>query len=495
MSTLTMLITIALLLVLVIAAVHLCQRSDPVLRIFPILGAARTVLIALGPKLRQYLVANDSEERPFSRLDREDVEMMSTGKISQIAFGSRTDLVAHGHEPLLKYRTFPRLPVEGTPEAETNSAGQGSLKTMGAARQRRYQYRPASIVNISGMSFGALSGPAVETLNLAAGIAGCFQNSGEGGISDHHLHGGDLVFQIGSGYFGCRDHAGSFSISELKERLAQGPIKALEIKISQGAKPGLGGFLPGEKVTAEIARYRGITQGMDCASPPRHAEFWDADSLLDWVEYLADETGLPVGIKSAVGDTEFWSDLATLMARDSRGVDYIAIDGSEGGTGAAPSVFAESVGYPFRQAFPLVHREFRSRGIDGDVVFIGAGRLGLAANAARAFAYGADLVNVGRTAMLSMGCIQALKCHTGHCPSGVATQRPWLTRGIVPEAAALKVSNYLISLRKELFAVAEACGVPHPGLLTPADLTHVDGTPVDLRSTLPVPLTSVDMSA
>jgi len=246
---------------------------------------------------------------------------------------------------------------------------------VGGTRGRAAAFRPASVVNISAMSFGSLSGAAVEALNRGAALAGCLHNTGEGGLSPYHRKGGELVFQIGTAYFGCRDEAGRFSLPRLKDLVASAPVRALEIKLSQGAKPGLGGVLPGAKVSAEIAGTRGVPQGRDCVSPSRHAEFSDTDSLLDWVELLAAETGLPVGIKSAVGDPGFWVELTDLMSRTGRGVDFVTIDGGEGGTGAAPLIFTDSVSLPFQLGFARVYKTFAERGLHERVVFIGAGKL------------------------------------------------------------------------------------------------------------------------
>ncbi|GAB3840207.1 hypothetical protein GCM10029963_08430 [Micromonospora andamanensis] len=304
-----------------------------------------------------------------------------------------------------------------------------SAKVLGAARGRAHAFRPESVVTISGMSFGSLSGPAVEALNRGAAIAGCLHNTGEGGLSPYHRHGGELILQLGTAYFGCRDDRGRFDLARLKDVVAGAPVRALEIKLSQGAKPSLGGLLPAAKVSAEIAATRGIPIGRDCVSPSRHAEFSDCDSLLDWVELLAAETGLPVGIKSAVGDLDFWTELADLMRDTDRGVDFVTVDGGEGGTGAAPLIFTDSVSLPFQQGFARIYPIFAERDLHEQVVFIGSGKLGLPDNAVVAFALGCDMVAVGREAMLAIGCIQAQKCHTDTCPTGVATQNAWLTRG------------------------------------------------------------------
>src|SRR5690606_17679569 len=278
-----------------------------------------------------------------------------------------------------------------------------AAKVLGKARARRHAFRPGSVVNISAMSFGSLSSVAVEALNRGAAAAGVLQNTGEGALSPYHRNGGDLIFQIGTSYFGCRDGEGHFDLERLKALVSSAPVRALEIKLSQGAKPGLGGMLPGAKVTPEIAEIRGIPVGEDCASPSRHEVFDDVDSMLDFVELLAQETGLRVGIKSAVADLSFWDELVEEMALGERCVDLGTVDGGEGGTGAAPLVFADSVAYPFRIAFAEVYKRFAAAGLTDDVTFIGAGKLGMPENAVVAFALGVDLVNVGREAMLSIG--------------------------------------------------------------------------------------------
>ncbi|WP_446667389.1 glutamate synthase-related protein [Janibacter limosus] len=320
------------------------------------------------------------------------------------------------------------------------------------------------------MSFGSLSGNAVHALNEGARLAGCMQLTGEGSLSPYHRQGGDLIFQIGTAYFGCRDDEGRFDPAKLKAVVESAPVKAIEIKLSRGAKPGLGGMLPAAKISPEIAETRGILQGEDCASPSRHTEFDDVDSMLDFVERLADETGLPIGIKSAVGDPGFWEELADAMADGSRGVDFIAIDGGEGGTGAAPLVFSDAVALPFRPAFTRVYAIFARAGLTDRVVWVGSGKLGLPENALIAFAMGVDMVHVAREAMLAIGCIRAQKCHTDHCPTGIATQNQWLARGPDPTLKAQRVNNYIRTLRRDLLKVSEACGVWHPGLLTVDDV-------------------------
>jgi glutamate synthase domain-containing protein 2 len=323
------------------------------------------------------------------------------------------------------------------------------------------------VVNISGMSYGSLSPVAVEALNRGAALAPCLHNTGEGGLAPAHKHGGELVFQIGTGYFGCRDEAGRFSLERLQERIAEAPVRAIEIKLSQGAKPGLGGMLPGCKVTPEIAAIRGVPEGRDCVSPARHTAFANVDEMIEFVERIADATGLPVGIKSAVGRMEFWEELAERMAATGGGPDHIQIDGAEGGTGAAPLTFSDHVALPFKLGFARAYGTFASAGVADDVVWIGAGRCGLPDTALFAFALGADLVSVGREAMLAIGCIQAQRCHTGQCPTGVATQNRWLMRGLDPDVKHARAANYIRALRGELLALSRSCGVVHPALMTP----------------------------
>jgi glutamate synthase domain-containing protein 2 len=326
------------------------------------------------------------------------------------------------------------------------------------------------------MSFGALSGRAIEALNQGSKIANCLHNTGEGGISSHHLHGGDLVWQIGTGYFGCRDADGQFNMQRLKDRVAQYPqVRAIEIKLSQGAKPGMGGLLPSAKITPEVAEMRGVALGRDCASPAAHSAFSDVDSLLDLVESIAAETGLPVGIKSAVGESAFWHELARRMAASERGVDFITIDGGEGGTGAGPLVFNDHVSLPFKVGFARVYRIFVEHQMHERVVFIGSGKLGFPETALFAFSLGVDMIAVGREAMLAIGCIQAQKCHTNHCPTGVATQSWWLSRGLDPELKSARLANYVVTMRKELTALSNACGRLHPALVTSDQLELLDG--------------------
>ncbi len=456
-----------------VTAYDLIQRRHAVLRNFPIIGHLRYALEMFGPELRQYIVTNNNDERPFSRDQRRWVYASAKAEPSTFGFGSDDEMESVESLLVIKHAPFPAPPPsDGDPGGYPDYAAP-SPKVVGAARGRRHAFRPASMVNVSGMSFGSLSGPAVQALNRGARLAGCLQGTGEGGLSEHHRQGGDLVFQIATGYFGCRDERGRFSLPHLLETLSGAPVRAIEIKLSQGAKPGVGGMLPAAKVTPEIAAIRGVRPGQDCISPPGHSAFRDADELLDFVEEIAAATGLPVGIKSAVGEQAFWTELAHHMATGERGVDFVTVDGGEGGTGAGPLAFTDHVALPFKLGFSRVFGAFAAAGIDEDVVFVGSAKLGLPETALCAFALGADMVSVAREAMLSIGCIQAQRCHTGRCPVGVATQSRWLARGLDPELKSVRLATYIRSLRGEILALARACGEPHPALVTPDHLEIV----------------------
>src|SRR5579863_3259941 len=410
--------------IVIILVVHdVLQRTHAIVHNFPIVGHFRYWLEALGPELRQYIVTSNDEERPFSRDQRRWVYASSKRENNYFGFGTDNDLDQSSSYLIVKHSAFPLIEAHpGSPQYDPKYRVP-CAKVLGAARRRPKAFRPTSVINISGMSYGSLSANAVEALNRGAKLAGCLQSTGEGGLSRYHQSGGDLIWQVGTGYFGCRSHDGLFDLARFKDTVAASPVRAIEIKMSQGAKPGLGGILPKAKITAEIAKIRGIPADRDCVSPAGHTAFKDVDSMLDFVELLAQETGLPIGIKSAVGEMEFWRDLVKQMSMTPRGVDFITIDGGEGGTGAGPLVFADHVAMPFKIGFSRVFRLFAEAGLHENVVFIGSGRLGFPEVALLAFTLGCDMVHVAREAMMSIGCIQAQRCHTGHCPTGVATDR------------------------------------------------------------------------
>ncbi len=451
------------------------QRRHAIVANFPIIGRLRYIAEELGGPLRQYIVTGNDEERPFSRDQRRWIYASSKKENNYFGFGTDNDLEQTPGYIIIRHSAFPvAAPTPASPhyDKEYNCpAG----KVLGAYRQRKHAFRPGSIVNTSAMSYGSLSRKAVEAINRGVGLAGAWQNTGEGGISDHHRHGGDLLWQIGTGYFGCRDEKGRFSMERFVESAVSAKVRAIEIKLSQGAKPGLGGVLPKEKITPEIAKIRLVPMGEDCISPSSHSAFSDVDTMLDFIERLADATGLPVGIKSAVGDLGFWSELAKKMDVTKRAPDFITIDGGEGGTGAAPLAFSDHVSMPFKLGFASVYRCFAERGMHEKVVFIGSGKLGFPEQGMLALAMGCDLINVAREAMLSIGCIQAQQCHTGNCPTGVATQSEWLMGGLDPTLKAARLANYLLTLRKELLSLSHACGEWHPSLVGLDRMELIDG--------------------
>jgi glutamate synthase domain-containing protein 2 len=334
---------------------------------------------------------------------------------------------------------------------------------MGAYRKRRKPYRPASVINVSAMSYGSLSAKAIESLNKGIKIADAYHNTGEGGLSPYHKNGGDVIFHFGTGYFGVRGQDGGFSMEKMVELVNSNPfIRAIEIKLSQGAKPGKGGVLPGAKITKELANIRGVELGKDVLSPPNHTAFSNVSELVDFIENIAEATGLPVGIKAAIGKLEQWEELADIMEKTGKGPDFITIDGGEGGTGAAPPSFADHVSLPWVYGFSALYKLFQSKGLSEHIVFIGSGRLGFPAKAAMAFAMGADCINVAREAMMSIGCIQAQVCHTNSCPTGIATQSKWLQNGIDPTLKSERLAQYFKTFRKELIEITHASGYEHP---------------------------------
>ena len=457
---------------LILVALHdMFQTKKHILRNFPILGHLRYFLIEVGPELRQYVVAHNREEAPFNRLEREWIYHSADRKNNYFGFGTDDQIYGIGY-PIIKHQALghPATATEGN-KPEKKKTTIPCAKVIGEKHNRPLKWRPNSIINISAMSFGALGRNAISALNMGAKLAGCFHNTGEGGCSAYHRLGADVCWQIGTGYFGCRNPDGTFSLEQFKKTCQEVPqIRLIEVKLSQGAKPGKGGVLPAAKVTAEIAAARGVPPGTDCISPSTHSAFHDADSLIEFVEKLAEASGRPVGIKAAIGTLDFYVELADKMKKTGRGPDFITIDGGEGGTGAAPLTFADHVALPFKLGFMRVYKIFQDRGIADDIVWIGSAKLGFPDRAIVAIAQGADMINVAREAMLSIGCIQAQKCHTDFCPSGVATHNWWLQRGIVPEDNARRFAAYVEAFNGEVMAVTHAAGYEHPGEFTPHDI-------------------------
>jgi glutamate synthase domain-containing protein 2 len=437
------------------------QKQHTVSHNFPIIGHLRYLLEKVGPELRQYLVANNREELPFNRIERSWIYASAKHENNYEGFGTDRDIYAHQHI-FINNAMLPYKIDEHHPNAIDKSFIP-CAKVIGAYNKREKPYRPASIINVSAMSFGSLSAKAVESLNKGVKIAGAYQNTGEGGLSPYHSNGGDIIFHFGTGYFGVRKKDGNFSLEKLIALVNENPfIKAIEIKLSQGAKPGKGGVLPGAKITKEIANIRGVEVGKDVLSPPNHTAFSNVSELVDLIETIAEKTGLPVGIKAAIGKLDQWVELADIMKTTSKGPDFITIDGGEGGTGAAPPSFADHVSLPWVYGFSDLYKMLQEKGLSERIIFIGSGKLGFPAKAAMAFAMGVDCINVAREAMMSIGCIQAKVCHTNRCPSGVATQSKWLQNGINIPLKSERLAQYFNTFKKELVEITHAAGYEHP---------------------------------
>jgi glutamate synthase domain-containing protein 2 len=437
---------------LITAIVHdVTQKKHTVLRNFPVVGRLRFFFEDLGEYFRQYFFAGDRDEMPFNRATRSWVYKGAKNEGGIIGFGSTNDLREPG-SILFVNHPFPVLEEDRLPTPAL-LIGEGYC---------RHPFEARSIVNVSGMSFGAISAPAVRALSRGAAEAGCWMDTGEGGLSPYHLEGGcDIIMQIGTAKYGIRELDGSFSREKARE-LAQ-VVKAFEIKLSQGAKPGKGGVLPGGKVTEEIARIRGIPVGRDSISPNRHHDIANVDQLLDQVSSIRDLTGRPVGVKTAIGGWEFINDLCDAILRRGReyAPDFLAIDGAEGGSGAAPQTLMDHMALPIAEALPrvvdsLIQAELKSR-----VRVIAAGRLVTSARVAWALCVGADFVNTARGFMFALGCIQALRCHTNTCPTGVTTHNRRLQRGLVVEEKYLRVANYCRNMNREIDMLAHSCGCRH----------------------------------
>lgn len=463
-----------LIVLVAIALRDILQKKRTIQHNFPIVGHLRYLLESIGPEIRQYFVANNREELPFNRRQRTWIYASSKKENNFQGFGTDQDMTSPGYI-FLKPAMLPfRLPENHINRKEPSTVP--CAKVMGLANDRRRPFRPFSVVNISGMSYGSLSAPALQAMNLGAKQFGAYHNTGEGSLSPYHCNGADVIVNVGTAYFGVRDLEGNFSIDKLVGMTSKHSfIRAIELKLSQGAKPGKGGLLPAAKITQEIADIRNIPMGKDVISPAYHSAFSNIDGMLDLIEQMADKTGLPVGIKSAVGKLEMWEELAEKMAQSGKGPDFITIDGGEGGTGAAPPAFADHVSLPFTFAFSRVYKIFQKYDLCDRIVFIASGKLGFPANATMAFAMGADLINVAREPMLAIGCIQAQVCHTNRCPTGVATNNPWLQSGIDPALKSERMYNYFKTLNKEILELTHACGYEHPCQLTMTDVDIADG--------------------
>tara|TARA_R100001377_G_scaffold69404_1_gene44734 strand:- start:172 stop:1743 length:1572 start_codon:yes stop_codon:yes gene_type:complete len=452
-----------ILIALVLIAIRdvFFQKHHTISHNFPIVGHFRYMLEKIGPELRQYLVANNREELPFNRIERGWIYASAKHENNYEGFGTDRDIYAHQHI-FINNAMMPYKITDNHPNA-TDNTFLPCAKVMGLHNNRRKPFRPASVINVSAMSFGSLSAKAVESMNKGVKMANAYHNTGEGGLSPYHSHGGDVIFHFGTGYFGVRNEDGTFSLEKLVTLVNKNPfVKAIEIKLSQGAKPGKGGVLPGAKITQEISDIRHVPLGKDVLSPPNHSAFSNVSEMLELIEQIAEATGLPVGIKAAIGKLDQWEELADLMVKTGKGPDFITVDGGEGGTGAAPPSFADHVSLPWVYGFSDLYKVFKNRNLTERIVFIGSGKLGFPAKAAMAFAMGADCINVAREAMMSIGCIQAQICHTNRCPSGVATQSKWLQNGIDPTLKSARLAQYFKTFRKEFIEITHAAGYEHP---------------------------------
>jgi glutamate synthase domain-containing protein 2 len=427
------------------------QKKHSVLRNYPIIGRFRYFFEEMGEYFRQYFFAGDRDEMPFNRATRGWVYRLAKNEGGVIGFGSTYDL----HDPgalIFVNHPFPVLEEERLPTPSL-VLGEGYCAEPFEAR---------SIVNVSGMSFGAISAPAVRSLSKGATVAGCWMDTGEGGLSPYHLEGGcDIIMQIGTAKYGVRDAQGNLSAERLQE--LSKVVKAFEIKLSQGAKPGKGGVLPGKKVTAEIAQVRGIPEGRDSISPNRHRDIANMNELLEKIVWMRNLTGRPVGVKTAVGGWRFMNEMADIVHR--RGLEYapdfLVIDGGEGGSGAAPQALADHMGLSIEEALPRVVDALIENGLRNRVRVVASGKIVTSARAAWALCVGADFINTARGFMFALGCIQALRCHQNTCPTGVTTHNKRLQRALVVEEKYLRVANYAMNMNKEIDMIAHSCGVRH----------------------------------
>ncbi|HHI71148.1 MAG TPA: FMN-binding glutamate synthase family protein [Rhodobacteraceae bacterium] len=445
-------IGILVLLAIVLFVIDRTQKGDAVRRNYPVLGRFRGLFSQLGEFFRQYFFAMDREEMPFNRAQREWVERAADGHGNTVAFGSTRNLSVVG-TPVFVNAAFPPLQDQF---AKTDPLEIGPTA--------RAPYVAPSIVNISGMSFGALSAPAVEALSKGAAKAGIWMNTGEGGLSPYHLAGGcDVVFQIGTARYGVRDLEGNLCDDKLREIAAHDQVRMFEIKLAQGAKPGKGGILPAEKVTEEIAAIRGIPAGQASLSPNRHDGVDDFGDLLDMVAHVREVTGKPVGFKTVVGSLGPFRELFALIRdREKDAPDFITIDGGEGGTGAAPMPLIDLVGMPIREALPLVVNLRDEYGLKERVRIVASGKLVNPGDVAWALCAGADFVTSARGFMFSLGCIQALKCNRNTCPTGITTHDASLQKGLVIEDKYVKIAQYAKCLIKEVETIAHSVGVSEP---------------------------------
>ncbi len=427
------------------------QKKHSVLRNYPVIGRLRYVLEKQGEYFRQYFFAGDREEMPFNRATRSWVYRLAKNEGGIIGFGSTLNLSEPGS-----------IIFVNAPFAILEEERQTTPALIIGENYCREPFTARSVVNVSGMSYGAISRPAVQALSRGAAQAGCWMDTGEGGLSPFHLEGGcDVILQIGTAKYGVRDAHGNFDMA--RARALAPKVRAFEIKLSQGAKPGKGGVLPAAKVTEEIARIRGIPAHQDSISPNRHTDIGTTDQLLDYIARLREELGRPVGVKTAIGGWAFMNELCEAVNR--RGLEYapdfLVIDGGEGGSGAAPQALADHMSLPIFEALPRVVDALIESGLRQRVRVVASGKLNTPSRAAAALCLGADFINTARGFMFALGCIQALRCHTNTCPTGVATHNPRLQRGLVAEDKFQRVANYAVNMNKEIDVIAHSCGLRH----------------------------------
>ncbi len=443
---------------MLLAVIDLTQTEHSLRRNFPGAARARWFFESLRPFSRSYLVEADLDGRPFSHEERDLVYARAHGSADAHPFGTELDVYSGEYE-WLAHSMLPN------PDADT------AMRVMVGSSQCAQPYS-ASRLNVSAMSFGALGGRAIEALNLGAKLAGCYHDTGEGSMSPYHLkHGGDVVWQVASGYFGCRDAQGHFDPVQFADHAANPAVKMIEIKLSQGAKPGHGGVLPAAKVTPEIAQTRGVPLGEDCISPARHSAFGTPVELMEFAAHLRELSGgKPIGLKLCVGNPHEVFALAKAMLKTGIRLDFMVIDGGEGGTGAAPEELSDRVGMPLREGLMIARNALVGAGLKGEVRLGASGKVTSGAGVAINAALGADWCNAARAFMFSIGCIQSLKCHTGLCPTGIATQSPARQRGLVVEEKAQRVARFHGATIRALHEIIVASGLDSPSDLRPYHL-------------------------
>ncbi|WP_286340121.1 FMN-binding glutamate synthase family protein [Ferrimonas sp. YFM] len=468
-------IGIGILVVAYLYVKDVTQTQQAIRRNYPVIGRFRYWFEHMGEFFRQYFFALDRDEMPFNRAQRSWVYRAAKDVDSTIAFGSTRPLNQPGDIIFLNC-LFPTLKEDAVPPTPV-TIGKGVART---------PFTTASFFNVSGMSFGALSVPAVRALSIGAHEAGIWMNTGEGGLSPYHLEGGcDIVFQIGTAKYGVRDADGNLCDEKLKEVARHQQVRMFEIKMSQGAKPGKGGILPGGKVTAEIAKIRGIPEGEDSISPNGHPEIRNVDDLLDMIARVREVTGKPCGFKAVIGHTAWVDEL--MAAIKSRGAesapDFITVDSADGGTGAAPQSLMDFMGLPLKRSLPYIVDTLEAHGLRDRVKVIASGKLVNPSDVAWALCVGADFVNSARGFMFSLGCIQALQCNKNSCPTGITTHDPKLQKGLVVEDKAKRVAHYARNLMHEVGVIAHSCGVREPRLLRRdhAQVINDHGLPVSLN--------------